>query len=234
MRYGGDDDIGITTSTHSGAGTSAIGPTTRRGDGIAGGQRLDTLGASTHTSSCESSRTRMLSPLRPVSCDDRAGHEHPFVRAGGDVARPMTVASVSRCASVSPSITIAAMGAGSSGAGRASVKRTVSAPRATNSVPPALQIGVGDVGREGVAADVRRAESARPSAATHADALSGARTLTRTGSLSRSTRLVAPRGDALDESTTSRPSSGRSTRGGGTRTGTTVRALSAPLRATSS
>src|SRR5437879_372350 len=67
---------------------------------------------------------------------------------------------------------------------------------------------------------------------THAVAFSGARMLTRTGSLSRSTRFVAPRGETLALSTTSGPVSDRSGRAGGMLTGTTSRALSVGVCAT--
>ena len=106
----------------------------------------------------------------------------------------------------------------------------MSAPRATYSVAPARSMSGGDVGGERVPVVFDERIRVAPFAATHAVAFTGARTVTRTGSFSRSV-IDPPRGDTLDESMTSRPVVARSGRAGGTRTGTTSRALSAPLRA---
>ena len=101
-------------------------------------------------------------------------------------------------------------------------------------LPAVPQVDRRDVGRERVAADVltsvlRRAVGDDPRRRVRGRADGDANRLVR-----RAARGNRPAATTLAESTTSRPVSARSGRAGGTRTGTTMRALSVPVRATTS
>src|SRR6185369_2472870 len=181
MRNGGGDDTGISTSTHSGVGVSVIEAIVRRGDGYPGGNGR-AVAESTHTSSCESKRTRMLSPMRPVSCTTVPGSSiHLYVPAGVD--RPMTTASVLDSAAGVGSPSETNEGRGLRIEGRVRFRRTVSGERATYNTAPLLSAPTPTSVAKKFAL-VLSSGNFSPPAETHALALVGARTETRTGSSS--------------------------------------------------
>src|SRR6185437_1662696 len=246
-RNGGRLLNGISRSTHSADARSCALPATRSTGSHALGMSAISL-AWTQIWSASSRRTRTKSPSYPVTGTAvPAMSSHLYVPLG--TGRPMITRSVSLTLLVSAP-RMPHVGTGGAGAMAGTARRTVSLPRATTMVLGALMrpagtptdhcvesaVGVAltTPGATGEPNAVRSGSDAPftieiivSESGRHATvALAGARTETRTVSLSRS--ATRPNGSTLLESTCNTPVSASSGMGGSSRMGCVARAVSDP------